>query len=737
MFLSEKKNSNGLYYLYLMDSSYNATTKRSVLRVVQNFGRAEDFKKDKPDEYAKLVEKYGNKKDRAQSDQEKVIRQFITEGEQAADCMDLLSKIKYVMPQNITNLVLRKLWYQDLQMPKFFDYLTRHEALGIEYSISDIAFYFSMLKLMYPSSYLEGLELSPRFLGDPVADYTSDDVYRCLHVLAEYKDSIMQHVNKKIDVLVPREKTLLFFDCTNCYFETPYNDTYWNRKKAYRILRRKLRKENKKFKELPDKELNRIIDDTPAYTAMLEQIIDSLGDPLRMHGPSKERRVDLPLVSIALVVDEHAIPIDFMVFPGNQAETSTLIEIVRDVKVKHDIRNAVLVADGALNGTKNLSKLLEEGLGFSVAKSALTFSDKLRESELDLDTFEIMNDEAGNPTSMRYKIVDYHNVKYDMNEKDKNGKSTKYTIDCKMMITFSEDRQKRDLAIIEDNVRLAEAAVEKHEQMQVSTNGWKQYVRIGDPSQLNEPDTTTENKADNAENEQQKDNGPDTSSEKSSDSVQNSEKEKKKKECKKQIALSLNEDAISKRKQCAGFAGILYHEPPDSTDEFTPAYVSSLYHQLVQIEECFRIMKNDFEIRPVYVREDQSIKGHVLICVLALIMIRLIQRKFMEEGYSVTAQQLQKILLDLKLMTLSFDGKNCLFLKSLEVEKRNCLRTEKESKDLSEKEIGEKMMKIMNCEMEHSINTLEQIRKCFHLKSLKCSEYQSELMNKYYCNAST
>ncbi len=101
MFLSEKKNSNGLYYLYLMDSSYNATTKRSVLRVVQNFGRAEDFKKDKPDEYAKLVEKYGNKKDRAQSDQEKVIRQFITEGEQAADCMDLLSKIKYVMPQNI------------------------------------------------------------------------------------------------------------------------------------------------------------------------------------------------------------------------------------------------------------------------------------------------------------------------------------------------------------------------------------------------------------------------------------------------------------------------------------------------------------------------------------------------------------------------------------------------------------------------------------------------------------
>ena len=728
MFLSEKKNSNGAYYLYLMDSSYDVNAKRSVLKIVKSFGKLDDFKQSKPEEYAELVKKYGNKKDRAKAEQETTIRQFMNDGQRAEGYLDFLSNVKYAMPQNITNLVLRKLWNTDLQLPKFFDYLTRRDALGIEYSISDIAFYFSMLKLMYPSSYLEGLGLSPRFLGDPMNAYTTDDIYRCLHLLSEYKDKIMQHINKRIDTLVPRKKTLLFFDCTNCYFETPYNDTYWNRKKAYRILRKKLRKESSKLRDIPDNGLNQIIDETPAYVEMLNLIIESMGDPLRMRGPSKEHRYDLPLVSIALVVDEHAIPIDYKVFPGNRAETKTLIEVVRELKDKHDITNAVLVADAALNGTVNLCKLLEEGLGFSVAKSALTFSAKIRNNHLDLNTFETMNDEVGNPTSMRYKIIDYHNSKY---EKDENGKSVKYTIDCKMMITFSEDRKKRDLAIIEENLRLAKSAVEKHAEMQISTNGWKQFVKIGDASNLNQPQSNPESET----NDCKKGKVGDISSDKSSDDDKGGKS--KKEVAKKQIALSLNEDVINKRKKCAGFAAIIYHEPPGSETEFTPAFVSTHYHQQVQIEECFRIMKSDFEIRPVYVREEDSVNGHVLVCILALIMIRLIQRKFMQEGYSITARQLQKALIDLKLMSLTNDGKNCIFLKSKEVEKRNCLRSEQSDKNLSDNDIGEIMMKIMDCEIKESINTLEQIRRCFKIKSLKFSDYQTSLMSKYYCSSAT
>lgn len=706
MFLSHKKNSNGFYYLYLMEGKYNPELKRTSTYIVKSFGRVDDFKKNNPEEYAHLVEKYGDKKSRSKAEQEHTIQQFMSAGERAEEHLDFLSKVKALMPQHIAHLAIRRLWNDELQMSKYFEYMTRHNGIDAKYNISEIALYFSMLKLVQPSSYLEGLELSPRFLGDPMSEYTSDDIYRCLHVLAEYKDMIMKHVNKRVDEMVPREKSLIFFDCTNCYFETAYNDVYWYRKKALRLLRRELRKEDSRLKLLSDKELNKIIDDSPVYTQMLETIYESLGEPLRMHGPSKEKRFDLPLVSIALVVDEHAIPIDFKVFSGNKAETSTMKEVVGELKKKHQIHNAILVADSALNGTKNLCMLLEEGLGFSVAKSSLSFTEKIRDNELNLNDFESIRDEAGNDTGMLYKIVDFHNVKYDRSELTEDGKSTKYTIDCKMMITFSKSRYDRDIAVLEENIKRAQQAIETQEVISINSNGWKQLILL------------------------EKDESQD------GESSSEGDKKNKKKE-KSQFAVSLNKDAIEKRRKCAGFAGILFHEPPESKDKFTPSYVSTLYHQLVQIEDCFRVMKSDFEIRPMYVRDNKSINGHVLLCILSLIMARIIQRKFAEEGYGITVSQLQECLQSLKLMTLSSDGNHCIYMRSMEAEKRDCLRNSRKENALGENALKEKLMNILGCPLESPMNTIEQLRKTFKIKSLGTSKYQKELMCKYYSNAAS
>ena len=46
-----------------------------------------------------------------------------------------------------------------------------------------------------------------------------------------------------------------------------------------------------------------------------------------------------------------------------------------------------------------------------------------------------------------------------------------------------------------------------------------------------------------------------------------------------------------------------------------------------QIEECFRIMKTDFSARPVYLREENRIKAHFLICFLALTIYRYLEKK--------------------------------------------------------------------------------------------------------------
>nr|WP_330386842.1 transposase [Robinsoniella peoriensis] len=52
-----------------------------------------------------------------------------------------------------------------------------------------------------------------------------------------------------------------------------------------------------------------------------------------------------------------------------------------------------------------------------------------------------------------------------------------------------------------------------------------------------------------------------------------------------------------------------------------------------QIEECFRIMKTDFSARPVYLQDENRIKAHFLICFLALLFYRLLERK-MDNKYT-------------------------------------------------------------------------------------------------------
>ena len=46
-----------------------------------------------------------------------------------------------------------------------------------------------------------------------------------------------------------------------------------------------------------------------------------------------------------------------------------------------------------------------------------------------------------------------------------------------------------------------------------------------------------------------------------------------------------------------------------------------------QIEECFRIMKTDFSASPVYLQDENQINAHSLICFLALMIYRFLEKK--------------------------------------------------------------------------------------------------------------
>ncbi len=68
-----------------------------------------------------------------------------------------------------------------------------------------------------------------------------------------------------------------------------------------------------------------------------------------------------------------------------------------------------------------------------------------------------------------------------------------------------------------------------------------------------------------------------------------------------------------------------------SDDTLTAADVALGYKQLVEVEEAFRTLKHTLELRPIYHRRDDRIRAHVLLCWLALLLVRVAEMR-VEQG---------------------------------------------------------------------------------------------------------
>ena len=86
--------------------------------------------------------------------------------------------------------------------------------------------------------------------------------------------------------------------------------------------------------------------------------------------------------------------------------------------------------------------------------------------------------------------------------------------------------------------------------------------------------------------------------------------------------FALDEDKIAEEARYDG----LYALCTDLLDD-DPKTIISVSEVRWQIEACFRNLKTDFEARPVYVRTKQSITAHFLVCFLALLIYKLLEKK--------------------------------------------------------------------------------------------------------------
>ena len=93
------------------------------------------------------------------------------------------------------------------------------------------------------------------------------------------------------------------------------------------------------------------------------------------------------------------------------------------------------------------------------------------------------------------------------------------------------------------------------------------------------------------------------------------------------IRAFLDEEKVAEYQKSMGYYQIVTSELKMDARE-----VIDKYHGLTQIEDQFRVMKGDLETRPLFVRTPEHIDAHLLICMIALVIMRIIQKKLVSSG---------------------------------------------------------------------------------------------------------
>ena len=299
-------------------------------------------------------------------------------------------------------------------------------------------------------------------------------------------------------------------------------------------------------------------------------------DDFRKKGPSKEYRKD-PIVGLGLLLDSHQIPIGMKMYPGNESEKPVLRDVINNLKKQNNITGKTIhVADKGLNCAQNIAFSKTNGDGYLFSKSVKGLSKKEKEWVLLDQDFNEEKDKNGK-VLYRYKsCIDKfpYNVEHD-------GKTVTVNLTEKRLLTYNPTLAAKKRYEIN-------RMVEKAKSLTLSQAKKNDYGEAGKYVNF------TDDKG-------------------------------------KKATVSINQDAINKDLKFAGYNLIVTSEIKMSDQD-----IYNTYHNLWRIEESFKIMKSDLDAQPIFLQKEESIKGHFLICYLAVLLERIFQFKILGNKYSAT-----------------------------------------------------------------------------------------------------
>ena len=300
------------------------------------------------------------------------------------------------------------------------------------------------------------------------------------------------------------------------------------------------------------------------------------GGPLRRLGHSKDHRPDLPQVVIGLAVTREGIPVRVWVWPGN-ANDQTLVEQVKADLAGWRLGRAIYVVDSGFSGRDNLRRLRSAG-GHYIAGVKLRSG--MPETEQALSR------------QGRYRTVK-DNLRVKEVRVGDGDAAVRYVV-CHNPAEAERDRTRRArrLERIESELgRLTE------QRQRAKTKAEREAHLRGECALRDHPTLSRYLRQ--------------TTSGR----------------------LSLDRAKIAAEERLDGKYLLTTSDPSLSAED-----VALGYKQLIEAERSFRDLKGTLLLRPVFHRKDDRIRAHVLICFLALVLVRLAETRTGETWRTIRAE---------------------------------------------------------------------------------------------------
>lgn len=476
---------------------------------------------------------------------------------------------------NIGYLYLKDV-YAKLNLSDFFKSVSSDRK--ITYDCNKICQFLTYARILDPASKYGTYDKLDTYYEKPQVEY--QHMIRFLDILDRNSDKYLKHLFDNSENIVKRDTSVMYYDCTNYFFET----------------------------EKPDEEI-------------VDEVTGEIILGLRQFGISKENKTS-PIVEMGLIMDSRGIPISMCIHPGNTNEQLTAVPLEKEVIKMTGNKKFIYCADAGL-GSYNIRKFNDMGgRAYIVTQSVKKLGQEIKDIVFNDSNYRLLsNDDAITLKEMRtfnkkdannlslyndfaYKVIPA-NTAMDTGLYEekvyKNGRTkkvkTKGTLHQYIIVTFSRKMMEYQRTIRERQLERA-----------------KKLLRLKDPEKIKKGPNDIRRFLKNT----------------SSDTAN----------------YVLDMDKIHEEEKYDGFYAVATNLDDSAKD------ILAVAQNRYKIEDCFRIMKTNFDARPVFLRKPERIRAHFLICYTALLIYRLMECKLDDNLTHVTTSNLIKTLRNMNVVNM-------------------------------------------------------------------------------------